>query len=278
MSNKYSKLSIAGFALIILSVIIGQFFIFNNAMVRVLGRDVFDAVFHPLLISLFLTHIAGIVLSITGLVNSIRKKLKGKGFSIAGIVFFIVEAVVIIFCLGILFIVATGEKKPAETAEYIATETTVEVSEEYTGDPELKKRYLEYEYLRANLNADMSLVEIINVFEETCGQTTDDDLFIFKHGVGFFGNNGALSQTHDNRDHFYCFGLARQFRTDDGINYQICVDVLYGVNSQNRNFTLTQLTDDEVDGDFFDYIRNSDAYKYASTAEIRKLNIYITGV
>lgn len=31
MSRKYSRLSIAGFALIILSVIIGQFFIFNDA-------------------------------------------------------------------------------------------------------------------------------------------------------------------------------------------------------------------------------------------------------
>ena len=103
MKKKFSKASVIGFSLIMLSVIIGQFFIFNDIMVHELGRKVFDALYPPLLICLFLTHISGIVLSIVGLVNAIRKKLRGIGFSIAGIVFFVIEAVVLssfsVFCL-----------------------------------------------------------------------------------------------------------------------------------------------------------------------------------
>lgn len=108
MGNKYSKASVTGFSFIMLSALIGQFFIFNDGMIRVLGRDVFDAVFNPLLICLFLTHIAGVVLSIVGLVAAVRKKLRGKGFSIAGIVFSILESGVIILCLGLLLMVMFG--------------------------------------------------------------------------------------------------------------------------------------------------------------------------
>lgn len=42
MGNKYSKASVTGFFLIMLSVLIGQFFIFNDAMFHVLGRDFLD--------------------------------------------------------------------------------------------------------------------------------------------------------------------------------------------------------------------------------------------
>lgn len=38
MGNKYSKASVTGFFLIMLSVLIGQFFIFNDAMFHVCGQ------------------------------------------------------------------------------------------------------------------------------------------------------------------------------------------------------------------------------------------------
>ena len=52
---------------------------------------------------------------------------------------------------------------------------------------------------------------------------------------------------------------------------------MYGLNAISRNYKLTQITDKDVDGDFFDYMRNSEAYKYAETAEIKRVNIYVVG-
>lgn len=109
MGNKYSKTSVTGFSLVILSVLIGQFFILNDVMLDVLGRKVFDAVFYPILICLFMTLIAGFVLSILGIVNTKRKKLKGTGISIAAIVISMVELTIIILCFGLLFLIALGE-------------------------------------------------------------------------------------------------------------------------------------------------------------------------
>ena len=108
MGKKFSIASVIGFSLMMLSVLIGQFFVFNDAMVHALGRKVFDALFNPLLICLFATHITGLVLSIIGLRKAVREKLKGIGFSIATIVIFLVELTVIILCFGLLLMLALG--------------------------------------------------------------------------------------------------------------------------------------------------------------------------
>ena len=156
---------------------------------------------------------------------------------------------------------------------------------EETTDPVILKNNEQVDYLKDNINKDMPLSEIIDIFEETCDQSTDKDAIMFKHGVGYFrdydysfSDTDDSTKTHYNDEQFYCFGLAREFLAENGKTYQICVEVLYGINSQNRNLKLTLLTNDEVDGDFFDYIRNSDAYKYASTAKIKKIRIYSMAV
>jgi succinate dehydrogenase hydrophobic anchor subunit len=109
MGNKYCKASVTGFSLTMMSVLIGHFFIFNDAMIHVLGREVFDAVYNPLLISLFLLPVAGFVLAIIGLKKCIREKLKGKGLSIAAVVIFVVVLTVTILCFGLVLLIAIGE-------------------------------------------------------------------------------------------------------------------------------------------------------------------------
>lgn len=109
MENKYCKASVTGFSLTMMSVLIGHFFIFNDVMIRVLGREVFDAVYIPLLISLFLLPVAGFVFAIIGLKKCIREKLKGKGLSIAAIVIFVVVLTVTILCFGLVLLIAIGE-------------------------------------------------------------------------------------------------------------------------------------------------------------------------
>ena len=127
MNNKYSKASLTGFLLILLSVFVGMFFILNDGMLHTLGRGVFDALFYPMLICLLLTHIAGFVLSIIGLKKVRREKLKGKGFSIAAIVIFVVESVVIVFCYGFL------EKLLAEASKGCMINTaSIDTDKRYT--------------------------------------------------------------------------------------------------------------------------------------------------
>ena len=56
------------------------------------------------------------------------------------------------------------------------------------------------------------------------------------------------------------------------------MDVLYGLTVKSRSFKKTQLTNNEVDGDFVEYIRNSDAYKYAQTAKIYEIQIHMNEI
>lgn len=272
MSKKYSKLSIAGFALIILSVIIGQFFIFNDAMIRFLGRDVFDAVFNPLLICLFATHIAGIVLSIIGLINAFRKKLKGKGFSIAGIVFFLIEGVVIVFSLGLLLMVMFGDEK--RPPDYVQTEITETMSD----DLGFYEDNMFIVYLKNAINEDMSLFEIIDAFEQMHNVMGDQDLIVFSAGPNDFSVYDCYAGEYVDAGYYYGFCLKRWFTASDGKRYQLCVNVMYKPGDEDYQYKDDAMSidvDGNVNEDFFDDIRNSDAYKYASSREIDHIDIFM---
>ena len=90
MENKYCKASVTGFSLTMMSVLIGHFFIFNDAMIHVFP-------------------VAGFVLAIIGLKKCIREKLKGKGLSITAIVISVVVLTVTILCFGLILLIALGE-------------------------------------------------------------------------------------------------------------------------------------------------------------------------
>lgn len=279
MNNKYSKASVTGFSLIMLSVLIGLFFIFNDRMLHVLGRDVFDSVFTPLLICLFLTHIAGIVLSIVGLKGAARKKLKGKGFSIAGIVIFIIESVIIFLCFGLLFMVAIGgEKRPADPMPAVTTETTVKE----TKAPEFYENNEHLLFLKNNINEDMSLSEIIDVFEEMNNKMNNEmgnrDGAIFEAGSNFcLVYDSSAGEYVDAGFHFY-YSLKRWFTAEDGERYQVCVIVMYKPDTEDYKYKDDAMSVDvygKVNEDFFDDICNTDAYKYASSLEIERIEIFM---
>ena len=104
----YSKAAVAGFVLALSSLFLLNFFIFNDIMIRVLGRDLFDIIYKLAMIGGFLTNQLSIVYSIIGLVNSIRYKLKGKGFAIAGIVIFVIVTVIAVMMIGLVLVMAFG--------------------------------------------------------------------------------------------------------------------------------------------------------------------------
>lgn len=112
----YSKAAVAGFVLALSSLFLLNFFIFNDIMIRVLGRDLFDIIYKPAMIGGFLTNQLSIVYSIIGLVNSIRYKLKGKGLAIAGIAIFVIVTVIAVMMVGLVLVMALGGegRPPAE--------------------------------------------------------------------------------------------------------------------------------------------------------------------
>jgi len=111
----YSKAAVAGFVLTLSSLVLVSFFVFNDSMLFMLGRDLFDMLIIPIAIGIFLTNRLGIVYSIIGLVNSIRFRLKGKAFSIIGIVIFLIATVIMVMMVGLLLIVAIGgEARPPD--------------------------------------------------------------------------------------------------------------------------------------------------------------------
>lgn len=175
------------------------------------------------------------------------------------------------------FIIITNcgdQKVIAEFFEGIGKAVPTEKPEESeepkeTADPEARRKYEQLEFLKDNINSDMSLHDIVDVFEKTCKQSAGKDKIIFKYGVDRF--NGRM-------DEHFGFCLTREYKAEDGKTYQIHVDVLYGLTVKSRSFKKTQLTNNEVDGDFFEYIRNSDAYKYAQTAKIYEIQIHMNEI
>lgn len=176
------------------------------------------------------------------------------------------------------FIIITGCGDHKVIAEFfegigkaVPTETTEEPEE--TEDPVTRRKYEQLEFLKENINKDMSLQEIVGVFEKTCEQSAGKDKIIFEYG---FGRYDVRSMS--NLSEYFGFCLTREYKAEDGKTYQIHVDVFYGPTVKSRSFQKTQLTNNDVDGDFFEYIRNSDAYKYAQTAQIYSIQIYMVEI
>ena len=111
MGKKDKKISIAsvtGFSLAVISLILIQFFVFNDAFMRAFSGRVFHRLEIPVTIGIALSHIGGYVFSILGLKNINRKKLKGKGFSIAGLFILVPQTALIVLAFCILFMIASG--------------------------------------------------------------------------------------------------------------------------------------------------------------------------
>ena len=118
-------------------------------------------------------------------------------------------------------------------------------------------------FLKKNINKDMSLSEIVDVFEKMCAEPIDNDMLLYETGTYDFSG-----------EPYFYFCLVRQFPNEEEEFYQIHVDVLYKPNSGNQEFSDSEWND-FVEGDFFDYIRHSPAFEYASSDQIEKIEIYM---
>lgn len=116
-------------------------------------------------------------------------------------------------------------------------------------------------FLKKNINDKMSLSEIVDVFEKMCARPIDNDMLLFETGTYEFSE-----------ETYFFFNLVRQFPNEDEEYYQIHVDIMYKPDSGNQGFQAAVWNED-IEGDFFDYIRSSKAFEYSSSAEIEKINI-----
>ncbi len=120
------------------------------------------------------------------------------------------------------------------------------------------------EFLENEITDNMSLEQIVDVFERMCGIPVEDDLILFEAGTSVFTEEPV-----------FFISFTRQFPNDvDDEFYQIHVDVQYQPNSENSAFNELKW-DDELSENIFDYIRNSPVFSYAKDKEYIKIDIHL---
>ena len=170
------------------------------------------------------------------------------------------------------FFEGIGEAEPTEATTEETTETQA------PNPPEFYDEYESVVYLRENINEDMSLLDIINVFDESCKYTRDDDMYSLEFGTYNYSTYDHYADEHVDLGKYYCFCMERWFTAEDGHDYIIYVSVLYEVNDTNKDYKHVRMTDFDIPkdcSDFFDYLRKSYSYDYASTEDIARVDIYM---
>lgn len=109
----------------------------------------------------------------------------------------------------------------------------------------------EERFLRANLDNDSTAEECLRVFKEMCEMPIDDDLLLFECCGEIFSNDRFI------------FSLVRQYPNGEGEYYQLHVTMEFELDKENRRIVETVWSDSVPD--FWKYIENSKAYKYACT-------------
>lgn len=135
---------------------------------------------------------------------------------------------------------------------------TVDIAENENN--EYSKAFIE---LKKSITKGMSLAQIVDCFEKMCEAPIEGDNILFETGTLYL-----------TRKKLFYFSLVRQFPNGDGDYYQIHVDVQYKSTGKYKNIHNAEWSDC-VDGNFFDYIRNSPAFACASRDEYVGIDIYI---
>lgn len=121
-------------------------------------------------------------------------------------------------------------------------------------------------YLKKAITADMTLSQLVDVFEDMCRlpAPSDEDSLLFETGVYSFTGETL----------FY-FSLVRQLGgvKDKDEYLQIHLDIMFKTDEKNRGFDDPEWYE-PIDEKAFEDIKNSEAFCYLSNSEIYKINIY----
>ena len=119
-------------------------------------------------------------------------------------------------------------------------------------------------YLNNAVNREMRLSELIDAFENMCMlNSSEKDMILFETGTFSFTGESL----------FY-FSLVRQFSNGEDEFFQLHVDIMYQSNSKNADFS-NAYWNDEIEGNFFDFIKTSKVYMDIKDEEIFMLNVYM---
>lgn len=119
------------------------------------------------------------------------------------------------------------------------------------------------DFLNENISKNNTVDEIIDVFEEMCRISIEDELLLLEYGVYDFTG-----------EELFYFDLVRQYPDGDGEYYQLRVSLMFTPDKENSKLNDT-LWSDDVDENFFDYIRKSSGYMYAKNNSIKSIDIRI---
>ena len=118
-------------------------------------------------------------------------------------------------------------------------------------------------YLQTRITDKSSIEDIVNVFEEMCKKSIEEDMILFETGTYSFTGEPM----------FY-FSLVRQFPNCEEEYYQIHVDVLYLPEEENKNFQQATWNEN-IEENIFAYIKKSQEFNYCKIKEITKVDIYV---
>ena len=120
------------------------------------------------------------------------------------------------------------------------------------------------EFLREIITDKMSLEDMVAIFEDLCREPIDDEMILFE--VGTFTNVSDKP--------LFQLSLVRQVPDEDEEYYQLHLDIFYEASRENQIFSESTW-DEDLEENFFDYIRNSEVFAYAKEEEYLAVKIYL---
>ncbi len=113
------------------------------------------------------------------------------------------------------------------------------------------------EYRQGDIEECETAAEIVTAFMDMEEEEMDIDSLLFPETNTMFA-----------------FSLVRQFPDVEDEFFRIHMEVLFMPSEKNRNIH-SAMWNDQTDGDFFDTIINSEAFKVASAEEMQEVRVYI---
>jgi len=119
------------------------------------------------------------------------------------------------------------------------------------------------DFLRNAITDKTSVEEMIDLFRQVCFPMNEEDMLLFETGTyDFTGEN------------LFYFSLTKQVENEDDDEYtQLHLDILYLPDDENKAFHKT-VWDEDLEEEFFDYIKKSEAFEYAKHHSYVKTEIY----
>lgn len=121
-----------------------------------------------------------------------------------------------------------------------------------------------FAFLKDKIKDTVDLPEMIAVFEEMCTTyPAADDMLLFETGTFSFSSQPM----------FY-FSLVRQYPGEEEEYVQLHLDVQFQPDDKHRSFSEA-VWSDEIDEDFFKFVRESGAYRAVKEDRIATVSVYL---